>query len=134
MCVVLLGGCRLVDQRTFESAPTAPEAAAMTHTNLPPLPLIVVTPAIPDSDWRGPLAQAVEAARARKPDVTFEVVTPIPTSANRSVQDDFMRHGQDDQQVVDRELQADGVPPERITPRFQGDPGAPPREVRLYAR
>jgi nucleotide-binding universal stress UspA family protein len=132
--LALLAGCRLIDQRTFESTPAVPASSTMARTNLPPLPLLVVSPAILGSDWRAAVAQAVQAAEARKPGATFDVVTPVPTAASPSVQADFTRYGQEDGQLVARELQSDGVPPERISLRLQGDPGAPPREVRIYAR
>jgi len=132
--LALLGGCKLIDQRTFERAPTGPAAAQLARPDLPPLPLLTINPSKPDADWRTALADAVLAAGARKPDVSFEVVTPIPTSAKQPVQDDYARNGQADAQVVATALQSDGVLPERISLRFQGDPGAPAREVRLYVR
>lgn len=132
--LVVLGGCRLIDQRTFESAPATPAAAQLARPDLPALPLLTVDASVSDGNWRASVAEAVLAAEARKPDVRFEVVTPIPTSASRKIQDLYSANGQTDGQAVAAALQSDGVPPDRIDIRFQGDPGAPAREVRLYAR
>ncbi len=134
LALSLLGGCRLIDQRTFETAPRGPAAAQLAHTELPPLPLLAFDPSNPASDWQPAVADAVLAAEARKPQVAFDVVTPIPTSASQKIQDLYARNGQTDAQAVATALQAAGVPPDRISIRFQGDPGAPGREVRLYAR
>lgn len=134
MTMLCLAGCKLIDQRTFESAPKAPTAAQMANRDLPPLPLLTVDPSNPNSDWQSQIADAVLAAEARKPNVTFDVVTPIPTSATQKIQDTYTKNGQEDGQAVATALQADGVPPDHITLSFQGDPGAPPREVRIYAR
>ncbi len=133
LALLLLGGCKLIDQRTFETTPTAPAAAQLNRPGLPPLPLLTMNPANPNTDWQTPLGEAVLAAEARKPDVRFNVVTPIPTSATQAVQNTYAKNGQADAQAVAWQLQADGIAPDHISIRFQGDPGAPPREVRLYA-
>jgi hypothetical protein len=77
---------------------------------------------------------AVQSAEAHKPGVVFAVVTAVPTSASRDVQDAFIKQGQDDAALVVNELQASGVPPERIVLRLRGDPGSPAREVRIYTQ
>ena len=134
LTLALLGGCKLIDQRTFESTPKGPAAAQLAHGPLPPLPLLTVDPSNPNNNWESAVADAVLAAEARKPDVQFDVVTPIPTSATQKIQDLYTNNGQTDSQAVATALQSDGVPPERISLSFQGDPGAPAREVRLYVR
>jgi hypothetical protein len=128
-----LTGCKLVDQRTFEPAASGPAAAALTRPDLPPLPLVTISFATPDIDWRPTLLEAVLAAQSRKADAAFEVVTPIPTAANQDVQDKYSAQGQLDGQLVARELQNDGVPADHVSVRFQGDQGAPGREVRVFA-
>lgn len=129
-----LGGCRLVDQRTFQSDAAGPRGAQLARASLPPLPLAVIGFTVPDLDWRPAVRAAVQAAESRKPGVAFDVVAPIPTGVGQDAQDAAVAVAQADAQLVARELQSDGVPPERITLRLQGDPGAPGREVRLYAR
>jgi hypothetical protein len=131
----LLCGCKLIDQRTFESTGRRPSSADVAHAQLPQVPLVTLDFAQVDQDWRTPLAQAAAAAILRKPDVEFDVVTPIPTSGNRALQDGFARLGQADAQAVATALLADQVSPDRIHLRFHGDPGVPkPRVVYVYVR
>jgi hypothetical protein len=135
---LLLAGClpwdwRLIDQRTFAPA-HAPGAADVARANLPKLPLAVIRFDNLDADYRPALAEAVEAAQAHKANVEFDVLTPIPTAAAQEVQDRFARQGEADAQEVATALAADGVLPDRVHIGFRGDPGSPPREVRVYVR
>ncbi len=130
----MLAGCKLVDQRTFERATTTPAAADLSRAALPKLPLLTIAFTIPDADWRPSVRDAVRAAEARKRDVTFSVVTPIPTTASRDAQDVFIKQGQEDATAVAQELHLNGIPAERITVGFRGDAGKPAREVRVYAQ
>ncbi len=132
--MLALAGCKLVDQRTFERTGTAPAATDLSRADLPKLPLLTIAFTIPDADWRPSVRDAVQAAEARKRDVAFSVVTPIPTTASRDAQDVFIKQGQQDATAVAQELHLNGIPPERITIGFRGDAGAPAREVRVYAQ
>lgn len=96
--------------------------------------MLTISFAIADADWRPAVADAVQAAEAHKPDVTFEVVAPVPVNAARDVQDRFVRQGNQDAALVARELQANGIQPERIAIALRGDPGNPPRQVQIFAR
>ena len=121
-----------MDQRTFERTASAPSAADLDKSARPPLPALTISFAVADADWRPSVAAAVLAAQAHKPDAAFDVVTPVPVNSARDVQDRFIRQGEDDSALVARELQANGVPPERITIGLRGDPGNPPRQVELF--
>jgi hypothetical protein len=132
LLLVAVAGCRLIDQRTFGAAPTAPQPAALAQPGLPASPLLTLQLTNPDFDWRTPLDDAVRAALARKPDVAFDVVAPIPTNAPLDKQDAYMRTGRADMLMIAQALEADGIPPARITLALRGDPGTPPREIRLY--
>jgi len=134
LLLLALAGCRLVDQRTFERTPPTPDAATMARAGVPSLPVATIRLADPNAEWRSGLDAVVHAVLARKPDVRFQVMAPIPTSASWAIQQGFLSVGQSDTQMVARALVADGVPPERITLGVVGDPGRPTREVRLYAR
>ena len=112
-----LCGCKLVDQRTFQRRVAAPDTAAAARPALPALPLVVVGFAFADADWQTPLREAVHAAQLRKPDVVFELATPIPVDAPQAVQDRFATQGQTDALTVARALQDAGVPSERISIR-----------------
>jgi hypothetical protein len=130
----MLCGCTLIDQRTFEGKARAPDATAVAKAALPPLPFVTIRMDDPDADFRPELAEAVEAAQAKKPDMEFDVVAPYPTSATAAVQEQFTRNGQADTQTVATALGYDGVSLDRVHVGFRGDPGAPPREVRIYVR
>jgi hypothetical protein len=114
----LLGGCtipgfHLIDQRTFE-ATTPPSAADIARAKLP--------------------AEAIGSVQTRKPDVAFDVVSPVPIKASQADQDRFTAQGKQDAQDIATAIAEDGVAPDHIFLGFRGDPGAPPREVRVYVR
>jgi hypothetical protein len=127
-------GCRLIDQRLFEPAATAPEAAQLKRSALPPLPLVTIRFDQPDLDWQTPLQAAVLAAQSRKPDVGFDVVAPIPVAASAAAQDKASAQGVEDVRMVANALQYNGVPADHVHLGYRGDPGQPPREVLVYAR
>jgi hypothetical protein len=129
-----LAACRMIDQRTFEHAPAAPSGQAQGGAPLPALPLVTIDFSYGGGDWQTSVDEAVRMAQARKPEVAFDVVGPIPVTAGRDKQDKV----RDDElpllrQVADR-LQTDGIPPARITLGLRGDRGAPPLGVLIYVR
>ncbi len=132
--LLALGGCRMIDQRTFARAPVGPDAAAQNRPVLPKLPVARLRPDDPQSDWRATLDAAVQSAIAHNPDARFELLTPIPTAAARDVQDRFASAGAAAAGVVAAALRQDGVDPAHITIGYQGDAGKPAPEVRLFVR
>ena len=106
----------------------------MSRPDLPALPLLVVSFVVPDADWQTPIHAAVLGAEAHQPGVVFAVVAAIPTSQSREAQDAYVKQARLDAAAVANELQASGVPPDRIVLRMRGDPGNPPREVRIYTQ
>jgi hypothetical protein len=129
-----LPGCKLIDQRTFQAKAVGPQPADIDHAKLAPLPFVTIDMSNPDADFRPDLAQAVEAAQARKPDVEFDVLAPFPTNATPDVQDRFTQNGKADTEAVASALGYDGVSQDKVHIGFRGDPGSPPREVRIYLR
>jgi hypothetical protein len=132
--LLAFSGCRLIDQRTFEPAPTAPEAAQLKRAPLPPLPLATIRFDQPDLDWQTPLQAAVLAAQSRKPDVAFDVIAPIPVAAANAAQDKAAAQGAEDARMVADALQYDGIAADHVHLGYRGDPGQPPREVQVYVR
>jgi len=130
---LLAGGCRLVDQRTFQRAPAAPAASELQRQALLVLPLVTIRFDQRDIDWQGPLQEAVLNAQARKPDVAFDVIVPIPLGESREAQDRAQTQGQQDAILVANALLRNGVSADRVRLGFRGDPGRPPREVLVYA-
>jgi hypothetical protein len=129
-----LAGCTLVDRRTFEGRARTPSPDDVVRAKLPPLPFVTIPMDDPDADFRPALADAVEAAQARKPDVDFDVLAPIPTNATQDVRARFEQNGEQDTQTVATALGYDGVSMDHVHVGFRGDPGNPPREVRIYLR
>ncbi len=73
-------------------------------------------------------------AQAHNAEAVFEVLTPIPTSANAEQQAAYARQGAEDAREVARAVAADAVDPDRVHMGYRGDPGTPVREVRIYVR
>ena len=125
-----LGGCTLIDQRTFNPQAGAPPPVAKPPTSAegtaaesgPPPLLVIRLPAA--GDVRGEVAKAVAAARARKPDVVFDVVE-LTSGSGATV-------GAEAEEVA-RMITAQGVPQSRV--RLAARPTAQAaREVRVYIR
>jgi hypothetical protein len=133
---LLLTGCHPFDQRDVArwlgGPSAAPNQADLAEATLPALPLVTVRFDQPDADYTAVLTEAAQAAMERKPDVVFDVVTPVPTAAPRAVQDAFVQRGSDDARAVADALATAGVPPERLHLGLRSDPGNPVREVRVY--
>ena len=134
LALIALAGCKLVDQRTFERTPTAPSAAELARAAQErQQPILTISFAIADADWRPALALAVLGAEAHNPNTVYDVVTPVPVMASRDVKDKFIKQGQEDAAMVARDIQANRVPAERVTVSLRGDPGNPPRQVQVFA-
>jgi hypothetical protein len=125
----LLPGCALVDQTTFNPEagkrpviPSAPAPVAARPPEPGPPPLLTIS--LPQAgDVRAELARAVAAARARKPDVVFDVVEttgaePLATVGREAA-------------AVARLIVAQGVPASRVRLIARPAPEAG-REVRVY--
>ncbi len=133
--LVLVAGCTpktsfpyldLVDQRTFQPKLAAPKPADVK--NLPALPLVVIRFDVPDPNYTQALANAVDAATSRKPDVEFDVMTPVGAGAQPDA------NAARDAAAVATAIAEQSVPPERIHVGSVEDAGTPAREVRVYVR
>ncbi|WP_428392472.1 hypothetical protein [Lichenicoccus sp.] len=133
---VLLAGCKLVDQRTFDhdaGRKPVPHAPAAVASGPPPVPpLFVVRPA---ADWRGPLREAVREALARKPNVLFTVDSVVPTDVSparqtAAMQTTVMQLGRP---VADA-IAADGARPDQIELAASSDRTVHQPQVRIDVR
>jgi hypothetical protein len=131
---ILLAGCALPDQRTFMRTPPAPTAAELARPVLPARPLLTIRFPVDERAWRLALADAVQAAQARKPDVEFDIMAAVPSNASVEAQQAALLLGTADARLVATTLGEAGVPPDRLRLGVQGDPGVPAREVRVYVR
>ena len=124
--LLLLGGCTLIDQRTFNPnagvAPIVPPPAApLVDTPIDPRALFTLRPpATLNAAAQQTLARVVRAALARKPTATFAVVAVAPAPGDGSGQ----------AETVLRALFAAGVAPGHA---FLGARSGSPAEIRLYA-
>ena len=98
----LLAGCTIIDQRTFRPppppAPPAPPPPPPPPEPPGPAPLVRIHPE-PGLNLREALRPAVMAARARKPDVAFDVVSLVPPGTDLASLDILARDTADD--IVD---------------------------------
>lgn len=132
--LLLLGGCTLIDQRTFAGAAVAPDPASIARSAaLPPLPFLRIR-IDGQADFQASLQAAVDAAQSRKRNVEFDVLAPLPTTATREVQDIYAANGAADTAAVASGLGYAGVDEDRIHVGYRNDAGAPAREVLVFVR
>ncbi len=128
--LVLVAGCTLIDQTTFDPnagkkpVPVAPVAPVVARP--PPGPPAFMTISFPRTgDLRAEVAEAVKQARARKPDVAFDVVEVVGSQPGEV--------GEEAAEVA-RLIVAQGVPAGRVHLQAQPETGAVGRQVRVYVR
>lgn len=127
----ILPGCTLVDQRTFNpAAGQAPVVAArLAPPPVEPGPPPLLTLTLP-GNHDDAIRQAVAAARARKPDVVFEVVAAVPPDGVPSIEEAAAANAD----AVARSITAAGVPSARVRLLARPTPGADPQTVRVFVR
>ena len=128
LALLLLPGCTLIDQTTFnpEAGKRPPTLPAPVPPPAPPAPdpAALITVRYPQStDLRSDVAKAVAAARSRKPEVAFDVVEVTGSGPMANV-------GADAAEVA-RLITAQGVPASRVRLMVRPVAGAG-REVRVY--
>lgn len=126
--LALLPGCTLIDQTTFN-----PDAGKKPVVSAPVAPVVVAPPPGPppfmtidfprSGDLSAEVATAVRAARARKPDVAFDVVELVGSQQGQV--------GQDAADVA-RLIVAQGVPAARVHLQAQPVTTVATRQVRVY--
>lgn len=129
LVAVLLGGCTLVDQRTFNpdaqrrpsfAAPASPAAVAPEPG---PRPLLTARAPVDTQAVQADIARAVAAARRLKPGVVFDVVEVTPDTGGSLGADAA---------AIARLIAAQGIPASRI--HLAARPATALREVRVYVR
>ncbi len=159
LAALLLGGCTLVDQRTFQRRAQQPGEGEASRVMAAETPLLTIRMGVPPLgeptgasigaamdrainigqdqggvDFGPPVAEAVRAAQARKPDVVFDIFAVVPTEATPAEQDRRVAQGSADAGRVANAFLAAGVPATRLRLGLRGDPGQPPREVLVFVR
>jgi hypothetical protein len=128
-----VGGCTLVDQRTFQAEAPAPGAEELARAQAAARPLVSVR-LDQETPWRPALAEAVQAAQQRRPGAAFDVMALVPTQAAPAEQDRRVAQAAGDARTVAEAMGAAGVPAEQVRLGLRGDPGTPAREVRVFQR
>jgi type IV pilus biogenesis protein CpaD/CtpE len=130
LAVLLLAGCKLIDQTTFAPSPeakaqTTPAPAAPKVDSR--TPLVAINFADPDPDYQGLLRYALHAAETRDPSVDYDVIALLPPNVDAAAQ---QRHGLE----VMRAMVAQGVSANRIHLGLRSTPAGGEPEVRIYVR
>jgi hypothetical protein len=127
LAVLLLAGCKLIDQTTFAPSPEAkaqtvevPKADART-------PLVSINFGQPDPDYQGLMRYALHAAAERDPQVQYDVVAILPPNGDVAAQ---QKHGLE----VMRAMVAQGVPADRIHLGLRSAAAGAEPEVKVYVR
>ncbi|MDR3522771.1 MAG: hypothetical protein P4L66_01580 [Acetobacteraceae bacterium] len=131
----LLSGCvpapdaspymRLIDRRAFEP-PSAPVTGAPLA--LPRRALVVISYDSPSDPPMAALDAAVDAAYARKQDVSFDILAAIRPGGQPDAA--IQRHAI----ALAHEIAERGISPTRIHVGIAQDQGASPRELRIYVQ
>ncbi len=130
LAACLLGGCTLVDQRTFEIHRSAPAEAALSA------PAARHPLAISDgaSGWPARLAATARDAATRDPALRFDLVAPVSLVGSETTRAAFRARQLRRLQQAATALAAAGIDPGRIRLGLRGDPGGSAPVVELYAR
>jgi hypothetical protein len=125
LAVLLLAGCKLIDQTTFAPSPEAKAETVAPPKVDPRTPLIAINFADANPDYQGLLRFALHAAETRDPRVEYDVVAMLPGAGDPAA-------GQKHALEVMRAMIAQGVPASRIHLGLRSAlaDGAP--EVRVY--
>jgi hypothetical protein len=130
LAVLLLAGCKLIDQTTFAPSPEAKAETAQGPAS-PRVdrrtPLVAINFADPNPDYQGLLRYALNAAETRDPTVQYDVVAMLPLNADAANQ---QRHGVE----VMRAMVAQGVSANRIHLGLRSAAAGAEPEVRVYVR
>ena len=85
-------------------------------------------------DYADALHQAVGEALARKPDVTFDVVSMVPATGTPAQQVQAAAGITADARAVARAINADGVDDSRIHLSARADPGVSSRQIQVFVQ
>ena len=124
---LLLTGCKLVDQTTFAPSPEASSKPAEPPKADPRTPLLTISFAEPNPDYKGLLSYAVHAAEVRDPTVQYDVIATLPAGGDADA-------GQRRAADVMRAIMGQGVPASRIHLALRSELDKASQQVRVYVR
>lgn len=130
--LLLLAGCKLIDQRTFNPhAGEPPPAPAPVASAVVP-PLLTIDFSTPNPVYDTALRQAVDQALARKEDVVFDVTTVVPATGTLAQQVASASTIDADARQVARTISSEGVDDDNVHLSARADPDVKGRQVRVY--
>ncbi len=132
--LLVLSGCKLIDQRTFAPAPAAASAPVATRSVETRTPLMTIAPGTKLATYEGLLRAAVRDAQSRDPAVSFDVISVVPASGTVADQVKAAEADRASAMDVAQALQTAGVAEDRVALGARADPGAHGPDVRVYVR
>lgn len=136
--VLLLAGCKLVDQRTFDphagtppSVPKPPVAAAQPDRALDGQALLLTIRLGHDAGYDETIRQATAAVLARKRDAQFTVLTAVPPSDSEP---QAVAEAAPEAARVTAIIERRGVSPSRVRLEARAEPNLAAPELRVYVR
>jgi hypothetical protein len=127
LAVLLLAGCKLIDQTTFAPSPEAKAQAVERPRADPRTPLVTISFADPNPEYQGLLHYALHAAAERYPSLDYDVIAMLPPNADVGAQ---QKHGLE----VMRAMVTEGVAADRIHLGLRSAAAGADPEVRVYIR
>jgi hypothetical protein len=129
---LLMGGCTLIDQRTFNPraglGPVPPPSTAPA----PAPALITINFEKPNPVYEAQLREAVDQALARKPNVIFDVVTVVPETGTPEQQVEAAVSIRADARDVARIITDQGASPDQVHMLARAEAKAIGRQVQVY--
>jgi hypothetical protein len=127
LAVMLLAGCKLIDQTTFAPSPEAKAQTVEVPKADPRTPLVAISFAQPEPDYQGLLHYALQTAERRDPSVQYDVIATLPSNGDVGAQ---QKHGLE----IMRAMVAQGVSADRIHLGLRSAVAGADPEVRVYVR
>lgn len=133
--VLVIAGCKLIDQTTFAPAPaTGPTFTAPAPELEARRPLMTIDLGTKLPEYRTILRYGVHEAQLRRPDVQFDVVSVVPDTGTPEHQVQTAASAQGFAASVMRDIMAEGVPAERIRLSARTSPKIGQSQIRVYVR
>jgi hypothetical protein len=137
---LLLAGCKLVDQRTFDPQAGRPPVVArpalpapQPDRTLDSLAPLVTLRLGQDTNYDQAIEQATAAALARKRDAQFTVLTAVPPGAPDAQANAVAQYAPEAARVAGL-VERRGVPASRVHLEARPEPNLAAPELRLYVR
>jgi hypothetical protein len=127
LAVLLLTGCKLVDQTTFAPSPDSVPALPEPPKADPRTPLLTIGFAESDAHYQDVLRYAVRQAETRDPRMQYDVIAMLPAGGDAVAE-------QGRAADVMRAIMAQGVPATRIHLGLRSSAAGAPDQVRVYVR